>query len=88
MTGAQLLGLADPVQANRVRDAARKLSPTIDSGGSDSSSSPSSLSGSGGGGGGGGEAPVVAVPPSKLMAPIMAGTTNALGLIEPIVHSD
>ena len=84
MTGAQLLGLADPVQANRVRDAARKLSPTIDSGGSDPSSSPSSLSG--------GTRPrkprVVPIPPSKLMAPIMAGTTtNALGLIE-LVHSD
>ncbi|GAA5969300.1 hypothetical protein JCM8115_006755 [Rhodotorula mucilaginosa] len=86
--GAQLLGLADPVQANRVRDAARKLSPTIDSGGSDSSSSPSSLSGSGGGGARPRKPRVVPIPPSKLMAPIMAGTTNALGLIEPIVHSD
>ncbi|GAA5876925.1 hypothetical protein JCM3774_000541 [Rhodotorula dairenensis] len=69
--GAQLLGLADPVQANRVRDAARKLSPTIDSGASDSSaSSPASLDG---------VRPrkprVVPIPPSKLIE------TNALGLI-------
>lgn len=81
--GAQLLGLADPVQANRVRDAARRLSPTIDSGASDSSSSPSSLSG----GARSRKPRVVPIPPSKLMAPIMAGSTNALGLIEP-VHSD
>ncbi|GAA5991255.1 hypothetical protein JCM10908_003223 [Rhodotorula pacifica] len=80
--GAQLLGLADPVQANRVRDAARRLSPTIDSGGSsDSSSSPSSLTGA---------RPrkprVVPIPPSKLVAPILA--TNALGLVPAAVASE
>ncbi|POY75368.1 hypothetical protein BMF94_1598 [Rhodotorula taiwanensis] len=70
--GAPLLGLADPVQANRVREAARRLSPTIDSGASSDSSTASSRNLTVNGRSR--KPRVVPIPPSQLPA-------NALGLV-------